>query len=208
MNQGFVSVNRISSFLQELTNGEIKITNSYATNLMLTYAKKLTIINQELQHDVKNTRVLHFDETNLKFKDKQVAVQGYANENTTYLIPALKKCGEQIDTFLNDYHNSLVVDYCRGYQKLGKHCQIVGCNAHVDRYLNALINDFKIDEAKQMKNLLHQLLHDHKNIDFDKVKKKYLNICQSFLNRYENFDHNNKFYYKDGYLLFKRLKEK
>jgi uncharacterized Zn-binding protein involved in type VI secretion len=71
----------------------------------LEYAKKLENINPKLQQDVKNTNILHFDETCVKLNGKQVAIQGYATSNTTYLIPATTKCNESIYTFLNSYHN-------------------------------------------------------------------------------------------------------
>ena len=207
-NRGFVAVNRITDFMKELSNGEIEITNGYTTNLMLDYAKKLETINQQLQKDVKNTNILHFDETCVKLNGKLVTIQGYANDNTTYLTPTIKKCDTKIQTFLEDYQNWLVVDYCKSYQKLEKHCKIVGCNAHIDRYLRRMIIDYKIPEAKQMQDLLKQLQHKKQPVNFTKVKNKFIGICQSFLNRHQAMNNNDKFYYNDAYLLFKRLKEK
>jgi transposase len=102
----------------------------------------------------------------------------------------------------------VIVDYCRSYQKLETHCKIAGCNAHIERYLRRLINDFKVIEAQQMKTLLNECFQDRKYINNESVRKRYLNICDAYLSKYQSLNKNDKYYYRDAYLLFKRLKEK
>jgi transposase-like protein len=97
-------MNRTSSFVNELTNGEIKITDSYIANQLIEFSKKLSNVSKQLQNDVKQTDVIHLDETCMKLKGKQVTIQGYATQTTTYLTPSLTKCNTNIGIFLQDYH--------------------------------------------------------------------------------------------------------
>jgi hypothetical protein len=102
----------------------------------------------------------------------------------------------------------LVVDYCQTYQKLESHCKIAGCNVHIERYLRRLINDFKIAEAKQMYKLLSDLRNRCREVDMKSLETKYASICDSYLNKYNTFNEFDKSYYKEAYLLFRRLKLK
>lgn len=104
-NQGFVAINRISEFIKQLSKGEIEISDATIASISLECAQKLENINRELQHDVKNTDVLHFDETCVKLNGKLVTIQGYANSKTTYLMAANTKCNQTLYAFLSDYHN-------------------------------------------------------------------------------------------------------
>jgi hypothetical protein len=103
--EGYVSFNRIASFISELTNSGLEISESYISNLNLKFVNNLSTAIQQIQEDVKDTNVLHFDETSVKVNGTQNAIQGYANKNTTYLFATKHKCDETIFIFLNNYRN-------------------------------------------------------------------------------------------------------
>jgi hypothetical protein len=91
------------------------------------------------------------------------------------------------------------------------HAKIGGCNTHIERYLKLSAIDYQVPEAKQMLKLFAQLYLDKQNDkieNIDSVKNKYIQICDSYLDKYEKLNEIDKKYFRDSYLVFRRLKQK
>lgn len=81
-------------------------------------------------------------------------------------------------------------------------------HAHIDRYLRRLINDFKIPEAERMSKLFSKLRNNRDKLNIEDVRNEYLSICDMYLDKYNQLNGVDKFYFKEAYLLFHRLKLK
>ncbi|GHU35082.1 hypothetical protein FACS1894166_13210 [Bacilli bacterium] len=110
------------------------------------------------------------------------------------------------------------MDFCKYYQQISEPAKIAQCNAHIDRYLRPLDVDYKISKAKMMIDLLYEMKSTKENLiknnhnqmankTYQNYREHFIRFCNSFLKKYELMSEIDQFYYKDGLLLFKRMKE-
>ena len=77
-----ISYDRLSDFLNVITNRIIKITNSSLVNILYEFSNKSISTLNLLEEDILNSKINYTDETGTKFNGKNMYVRNYSNENT------------------------------------------------------------------------------------------------------------------------------
>jgi Mor family transcriptional regulator len=153
-----IPVERMSELLRELSEGKINISQGTIINFIRNFSNLLNPTLATIKEKLKASKILHFDETSVSICGKNNAVQGYTNGVELYLPLGVKKCNANILEFLNECKGLVVVDYCKYYQNTS--LGIVQCNAHICRYLKRMHQEFKISEAKELRDYLLWLLSE------------------------------------------------
>jgi hypothetical protein len=154
------------------------------------------------------------DFTGARVNGKNVQIAVCANEDTVMYFAREHKGHKGVEgTPVEDYQGILVHDHDMTFYSYGsKHQE---CMAHILRYLKASMdNEPKLKWNKQMHELLRQMIHyrnstqSDADIDSDYVKQfesKYMAILETAKDEYDYEPPSD--YYKDGFNLFKRLRD-
>jgi hypothetical protein len=214
-----VSIDKVSDFLSELTNGELRVSKGMINGLSMEFSRKTEAEQKKAFADMLLSPVMNIDFTTANVNGRKVAVAVCAtSDNVLYFAREHKGREGIIGTPAEDYQNTLVHDHDITYYNYGdKHQE---CNDHVLRYLlDSIINEAKLTWNKKMRKLIREMIHFRKNLDPDddrdpdkidpdrvnELENKYDEILSLAKKEYE-YEPPSK-YYKDGYNLYLRLKK-
>lgn len=214
-NECCVSIDKSRRMLSELTAGKLNISKGMINKLSKEFSDKSKAEQKEILHKVMSSPVLHTDCTNAR-----------ENGNNAYVFISVTPEGEAIysashkkgfegvaGTPVQDYMGILVHDHEKTFFSYGSAHQ--ECLAHVLRYLkDSIQNEPGKTWSGQMRALLQEMIHYRNGLsegtqpDAERVKifeKRYSEILD--LAEQEYLDEPASDYYRDGYNLFKRMKE-
>jgi len=135
--EGNISLNRIKSFLEELTSGKIKISEGTLVNWMNEAASKTDQEIAQIKLQLIASKVIHKDETGVDVGEDLQWLHVTSNKEVTLYNVHPKRGSEADDAIgiLPVFKGVLVRDHLKSLLKyLCKHQE---CNAHILRYLKA-----------------------------------------------------------------------
>ena len=152
--EGCVSVNRIKSFLSEVTGGGIEISEGTIINWLNELAGKTAAEIAAIKEKLLASAVNHKDETGIDVGKGTWWLHTLCNKEATYYHADIKR-GKEADErmgILPLYRKVLVHDHLSSLT--GLDCEHAECNAHILRYLKAAKELQKRKWAEEMISLL------------------------------------------------------
>lgn len=215
-NECGVSHGKIRRLLQELTNGELQLSDGMINGLCREFSEKTEPEQKEIRRKLLNSPVLHADFTNASVNGKQaqVLVLASPSENVAMYIGREHKGHEGIQgTPLADYVGICVHDHDKTFYHYGVGHQ--ECTQHDIRYLiGSIQNEPELSWNKQMLELLRKMVHYRNGLsaeeDLDaaavqELEAEYDRILDQAEEEYEQNPPSD--YYRKGYNLFRKLRE-
>jgi hypothetical protein len=210
-----VAIDRVRTFLSDVSDGKIRISNGMIYNLVKHFSRKTEAERNALFMKHVGSDVLHADFTFARKKGKQTAVMITATEDSVLYQARPKKGDEGVkDTPVEFYNGTLVSDHEPAIIKHGKRRQ--ECMSHIRRYVIASIeNEKKMKWNRKLRRWISRAIkhwdtYQKENaIAWHKMSARlmgqFLEIVRLGITEYE-YDPPNK-YFKDGFNLCKRMKE-
>lgn len=103
MNEANTPLNKVTSFFNGITNGEINLSEGYLIKLQKRCAKKLEVFNQELNNQIITLPRLFWDDTVCKF-GMEKPEEGYDEKDLEYL-------NNKVDDSKNKVRNGIIRFY-------------------------------------------------------------------------------------------------
>ena len=152
MNEGFMSLEKVSSFFGEITYGQVAPSVATLEKFNKEIAARIDI--EELKNDILNGKVMNVDESPLRSTEKLIAgkyetsekttfdviLRTHSNERTTLYTVNPRKDDEGVerDGIIPAYHGIFSHDHDRKYYKYGNPEHHATCGAHLSRELKGL----------------------------------------------------------------------
>lgn len=205
-----VSIDKVSSFLNELSEGAIKISKGTISNLASEFSVKTEKDRKDLFDTILRTPVMYVDATVGRVNGKNNAIFACNTENEVlYFSRDTKGVAGITGTPIEQYPFTLVHDHDKVFYKYGGNHQ--ECLAHVLRYLqDSIDNEPTLTWNHLMKNHLSNAIHIVKSGNLSKenhdmIIAEYERILLIAESEYEVSPPSK--YYRNGFNLFKRMKE-
>ena len=209
------SIDKSSRFLYDLSGGKLKISKGMIHRLAKSFAENSKEgLKNAFQH-MQASPVLHIDCTNANVNGNPAYVFVCAVPQGDVLYSAREKKGHEgvKKTVAEDYQGILVHDHESTFNRYGTAHQ--ECLAHVCRYLkDSMENEKELTWNKKMHALLTEAIHYRNGLSENEAADKtriaefesrYDEIIQTATKEYE--DNPPDKYYRDGYNLYKRMRE-
>jgi len=153
------SMDQSVDFIKAITNGSINLTKSTLVNWSKSLSTKLDPFLEEILQELYNAIYVHTDESPININGQNHQLHNYSNEKYTLQYVhknKTKKAMEELG-FLPNYFGTLIHDHNKVQYNFGiKHSE---CNVHILRYLKAVEDFTKHQWAKDMADLLKEILH-------------------------------------------------
>lgn len=210
-----VSIDKSRRFLSELTGGKLNISKGMINKLSKEFSKKTLDEQKEIFSRIMSAPVLHTDCTNARENGNSAYVFVSATPDGEVLYSAREKKGHEgvKGTPVEDYQGTLVHDHEKTFFHYGSRHQ--ECLAHVERYLkDSIDNEPDKTWSKQMRILIQEMIHYRKELSEEEImdnskisgfEKRYTEILDIAQKEYDYIPPSD--YYRDGYNLFKRMRE-
>ncbi len=163
MNEANVPINKVRKHITGLTNGEINLSEGYISKLQKITASKLDTFLDDLKAKILKSKVIHWDDTNIKIETKQGYLRFYGNEKLALIKAHESKNKEGIEkdgilTKLNE-KNIVVHDHILYNYNPDLEYQNAECNAHILRYLQGVSDNIHTHKwEKELAELLKEAL--------------------------------------------------
>lgn len=210
-----VAIDRVRTFLSDVSDGKIQISNGMICNLAKQFSRKTEAERNELFLKHLGADVLHADFTFARKKGKQATAMITVTKESALYQARPKKGDEGVKgTPVEFYNGTLVSDHESAIAKHGKRRQ--ECMSHIRRYVIASIeNEKKMNWNRKLRRWIRRAIkhwYTYREEEGDTWHKisgrligQFLMIVQLGITEYE-YDPPNK-YFKDGFNLCKRMKE-
>lgn len=215
-NECHVSHGKIRKLISELTDGEICLSDGLINSLSREFSEKSEPEKKEIIGKLMMSPVMNADFTNANVNGNSAQVLVIASPlyHVALYIGREKKGHEGIKgTPLENYVGIIVHDHDKTFYHYGTGHQ--ECIQHDCRHLiGCTENEPELEWGREMHGLLQEMLHyrnhmeEEEQFDSEKVaalELKYDEILEKAENEYR--DNPPSTYYRDGYNLFKKLKE-
>lgn len=212
-----VSVAKVSDFLSELTDGELKISTGMINGLSRAFSLKSEAERKKAYSDLLSSHAIHTDFTSARVNGKSMNVMVCATPSVVSYYAREHKGHKGIkDTPVEVYQGILIHDHDRTFYHYGSAHQ--ECDDHALRHLQGSIeNEPTRTWNMQMQQLVREMIHfrkrldpedkrDPDEIDPDKVKEfehRYDEILNLAKQEYE-YEPPNK-YYREGFNLYRKM---
>lgn len=218
--KGVISLNRLCIILNELSEGELNITEGTVVNWMKEFNKKSEGYRSYAMEQILVDWIVHVDETGWKENGKQAWVHVMCTKQYAYFVMTDKRKDTERGPLwlLRNFKNVLIHDHFKPYYEL-LDCIHGECNGHIDRYLQAGIDFDQLEGCRQMYDLLIRSLRRKTELiatginemeadEYEAVKTEYLQIIDKALDGYEE-QHKDipAKYIPDGIKTLRRMKE-
>lgn len=211
-----VSHGKIRKLIEEMTEGEVRLSDGMVNRLCREFSEKTGEEKREIIGKLMGSSVMNVDFTNANVNggSAQVLILASPQENVALYIGREKKGHEGVKgTPLEGYAGIIVHDHDRTFYRYGlKHQE---CLQHDCRYLiGSEENEPERKWNRQMHELIREMLHyrngleENEEPDAGKVREleaRYDEILEEAREEYEAIPPSA--YYKEGYNLYRRLKE-
>ena len=209
-----VSIDKVREFLSELTDGKLQISKGMISGLCQKFSEKTEAEQRKAFTDLLLSPVMNTDFTNARANGKNAQIAVCTTPAVTLYFAKEHKGHKGIEgTPVEDYQGILVHDHDKTFYNYGSGHQ--ECLSHTNRYLkNSMENEPNLKWSSEMKNLIQEMIHyrngltEDEDTDPAKVKEyenRYLEILDTARKEYEYEPPND--YYKEGFNLYKRMKE-
>lgn len=171
LNDGFMSLERVSDFLSEITYGQVTVSVATLEKFNREVASRIDI--EALKNDLLNGEVLHIDETPLKSTERKedgefktsekttldVIVRTHSNATTTlYTVnPHKDDKGVEKDGIIPLFCGIFSHDHDKKYYKYGSSELHASCNAHLSRDLKGLSELYNISWATDFRKFINEM---------------------------------------------------
>jgi len=221
INEGFISLNRTSKIINEMTDNTVKLSEGTLVNFNKELANKAAGSIERIKAALIKAGVLHVDETGVKINGELKWLHTAVTKHYTYYQIENKRGQEGISNLgiLEYYVGMLVHDHFVSYYKY-KTMTHAECNAHILRYLKQVIELFKRKGAEKFLEYLIQLnnekkaleekdIHEFPSKKIEEIENEYLNLINEWEREYLAYVKGKKKTQSliDEGNLFKRLKE-
>jgi len=160
-----VSVLKVSDFLSELTNGEIKVSAGMINGLTKEFSQKTEADQKKAFADILLSPVVNVDFTSVRVNGENMQVAVCATpDNTMYFAREHKGFEGVKGTPVETHQQTLVHDHdVTFYSYGGAHQE---CLEHPIRYLKGIVeNEPNLKWHQPMRELLQEMIHFWKNLD-------------------------------------------
>lgn len=210
-----VSIDKASRFLKELTGGRLEISKGMIGRLIHEFSEKTEQERKTIISNLMTSSVMHADFTNANVDGKGcqvLVVSDPVGINSLYLSRERKGHEGIKGSPLENYVGTLVHDHDRAFYRYGRRHQ--ECMQHNLRYLKgSMENEPNLKWNKAMHDLLQKMIHYKNRLeggipDPEKtasLEKEYSEILALAEQEYTETPPSD--YYRDGYNLYRRLKE-
>jgi len=214
-----VSLAKCSQFLEELTDGRLRISTGMMNGLARTFARQTADMQKKAFADMLLAPVMHTDYTPMRVNGKQVQVLVCANEKQVLYFARHNKGHTGIKgTPAEDHQGTLTHDHDLTFYNYGRWHQ--ECLEHVLRYLlSSIQNEPDRSWNTLMRELIREMIHfrnslssnEKRNpdeVDPEKVmlfEQRFDDILRGAKDEYE-YDPPSK-YFVDGFNLSKKLRK-
>ena len=231
VDEGYISLNRYTKLIEDITNGKIKLSQGTIINFKKELANNSLPIIEKIKEKLIKSKVLHVDETGVRVTGGLGWLHTTTNNKfTLYHMHQKRKPGEDDDLEILSYFVGILMhDHFKAYYSYTTmtHAE---CNVHILRYLKSVVECFNRKGATNLLNFLTTINNEKKiaiqygYTEFSKerieeIEKKYVEILENwkeeFLeeNKGKNYSavaieernlFNRLLEYKDEHLLFIR----
>ena len=191
INSDNVTINKVASFIKEITNGRLSHSEGSIVKLQKQISKKLKEFKEELRLIILGQELLHWDDSVVFINLKRACFRFYGTENIAYYTAHEHKDLESIkeDKILTELtskttvmHDHLTLNYNKMF-----HFENIECIQHLQRDLQKSVDDSKINQFLKIKELISQTIHNRKeyiNQRKNAFKEEYINKFFETMNRY------------------------
>lgn len=213
-NECYVSIGKTRTFLKEISDGKIELSEGMICNLSRQFSDKTKAERDDIFLNLFSAPVLHADFTFGRMNGKQRAVMVTAADDTVLYQGRETKGHAGIkDTPVELYDGILVSDHEAALVGHGKHHQ--ECMAHIIRYLQSSVeNEPEREWNGQMLDLVKKMIHcwKQKTADEPLNQKKVNELINEYdriisLARKEYEEEPPGKYFMDGYNTYKRMEQ-
>jgi len=171
MNEGFMSLEKVSSFLSEITYGQVAPSVATLENFNREIADRVDI--EALKTDILNGEVMNIDETPMRSTERllggeyetsekttlDVIIRTHSNAATTLYTVNSRKDDEGVerDGIIPAFHGIFVHDHDRKYYKYGNPALHATCGAHLSRELKGLRELYNISWAAEFRKFINEM---------------------------------------------------
>ncbi|MDT3705176.1 MAG: transposase [Thermincola sp.] len=209
-----VSIDKVRSFLADLTDGALIISKGMVSGLCKEFAKNTKTVQDKAYLDLLSAPVMNTDCTSARVNGQNSYVYVCATPDMAlYFARAHKGHKGVAGTPVENYQGILVHDHDRTFYNYGSGHQ--ECLVHVLRYLkDSMENEPGLKWNGEMRKLIQEMIHRRNSleaeadIDPDKLaelKAGFREILDIAREEYEYEPPSD--YYKDGYNLFMRMEK-
>ena len=208
LNEGFISLNRTTKIIDEMTNNTIKLSEGSLVNFNRELAMKTMKSINRIKKALIKAGILNVDETGVRVNvdETGVGVNGELNclhtavtKYYTYYQIENKRGKDGISNLgiLEYYVGILVHDHFSSYYQY-KTMTHAECNAHILRYLNQVIEVFEREGAKKFlefliktntnkRDLQAKNIHEFKKEEIEKLETEYLQLLKEWEKEYKAY---------------------
>lgn len=222
VNEEYVAIDRCSSFIKEITKGNISLSNGTVVNITKEISKKSEKTVEDIKNKLISASVNHSDETGVRINGKQYWLHTLCNENHVFYQIHKKRGKDALDEMevLKFFTGILIHDHFKPYYKYEQitHAE---CNAHVLRYLKSVIEVFKRTETEAFLEFLVKINNRKKEAinlglkslnanELEDIETEYIKLLNNWKSAYFKYVENIKEInqpLKDERCLFERLLE-
>lgn len=163
-----VPVNKVASFIEGISNGEIKPSEGYISKRMKKAAEGLKGFKEDLRQLLIGQRVIHWDDTVPLIDTKRACLRFYGNDNISYYTAHMSKNMKGLDddgildSLTEDQyvvHDHNLVNYNKKY-----HFQNVECGQHFLRDLQKNTDDTGHQWSKDLAEKIRTMMDRRKEL--------------------------------------------
>lgn len=208
-----VPIDKVREFLAELTDGQLQISKGMINGLRKEFSIKTAKEQKQAFSDLLLSPVMNADFTNARVNGKGAQVAICTTPAVTlYLAREHKGHKGVAGTPVEDYQGILVHDHDLTFYNYGSEHQ--ECLSHVLRYLKSSIeNEPNLKWNQGMRELIREMIHYRNGLTEEEPDPEQVNVFEDKYRELLNMAKQEyeyelpSDYYREGYLLFKRLEK-
>jgi hypothetical protein len=171
LNEGFMSLEKVSSFLSEITYGQVSPRVATLEKFNREIADRVDV--ERLKNDILNGKVMNIDETPMRSTEKlldgvyetsekttfDVIIRTHSNATTTLYTVNPRKDDEGVERegIIPAFHGIFSHDHDRKYYKYGNPEHHATCCAHLSRELRGLNELYSISWAMEFRKFINEM---------------------------------------------------
>ena len=157
LSQGnFIPYDRLANLSKDIL--DIPVSQGTLVNFVAELGQSLEDSRDYIKDQIKQSPVVHFDETGVRIQGKNYWLHSAGNDRFTYLETHPKRGSAAMDAIgiLPGFSGTAVHDFWKPYYHY-ESCKHAICNAHILRELKGIVENFKQTWPVQMKDLLLEI---------------------------------------------------
>ncbi len=165
-NELMCPLNKTATFMQCLSMGKYKFSEGTVVNTQKTIDKLLEPIVEKIKQKLIEVKILHADETGIRVNGELKWLHTYCSKNLFYYEGHDKRGTEAIEDIgiIEFFTNILVHDHWKSYYTKGAHITHAECNAHILRYLKAVLDIIKLKDVEDLIKLFVKMNDEKKSL--------------------------------------------